>query len=153
MKIKTTIKFISSILTTLMVIVSCNKTKINTSRLDDAEWSVTSLSVDGTNESKLPTWKLSDCDAYKASCKGIWRNTEGGQAEFIWQFRSSGKTFEISNQAKLIEEEATDEAIMQCEAFSGVYTVIENGKKKMKFETTSALGYVGKKVTITAEKK
>lgn len=144
--------------------VACNKTKINSKRFMKAgEWKVTELSVDGSNEAELPSWEIKECDIYKESCKGEWKNDEGGHAEFVWQFREKGKKFEISRQAEEEDDHghghghgdnhAAEEAAAQAYAFSGVYDVVERKKKKMQFETTAALGHAGKKVVIKIEKK
>jgi hypothetical protein len=132
---------------------SCNKTKTNANRIEDGEWDVTELSVDGVNEDELPHLHFSDCDAYSSACTGEWENHEGGKGNFAWQFNDKGETFAISNQSEVTGEHATDEAILQCQNFSGNYKVVECTKKTMAFETTSALAYVGKTVILKMEKE
>ena len=58
-----------------------------------------------------------------------------------------------SNQSELTGDHAQDEVVLQCQNFSGVYDVIEHKKKSMKFESTTTLGFSGKKVVITIEKE
>jgi len=143
-----------------VIATSCNKTKINSNRLIKAgEWTVTELSVDGTNEDELPEWEIEDCEIYESSCYGEWVNEEGGHSEFIWQFRDNGDAFEISRQAEEEEEEehehdhAEEEAAAQCYAFSGVYEVITRKKDEMEFTSTTTLGYPGNTVVIKISKK
>ena len=143
----------STILIVALVFTACNKTKMYENRLDGGEWNVTELSVDGVNETELPHWNIGDCDAYKESCTGEWKNHEGGTGKFVWQFREKGGKFEISNQSELTGDHAQDEVVLQCQNFSGVYDVIEHEKKSMKFESTTTLGFSGKKVVITIEKE
>ena len=153
-----TLKIISLSLAILIGFAACNKTKVNSKRLMKAgEWKVTELSVDGTNEAELPSWEIEDCDIYAQSCMAEWKNDEGGHAEFVWQFREKGKTFEISYQADEdhahAHDHAAEEAAAQAYGFSGIYEVIECKSKKMQFQTTSALGHDGKAVVIKIEKK
>lgn len=135
-----------------LVIMSCNKTKISAKRLDGGEWHVKELSVDGVNEAELPEWNIGECDGYKESCLGDWVNHEGGKSKFVWQFREKAEKFEISNQSELSGDHATDEAVLQCQSFSGTYDVISRKKKEMEFKTTSAIGFTGKTVIIKIEK-
>lgn len=147
----------AGLLLAILIMSACNKTKINANRLIKAgEWTVTELSVDGTNEDELPKWSIEDCDIYDESCLGEWENEEGGHADFIWQFRDKGKTFEISRQEN--EEghshgHAGEEAAAQCYAFSGIYEVIERKKDMMQFQTMAALGHAGESVVIKIEKQ
>jgi hypothetical protein len=134
------------------IAVACNKTKTYSNRLDGGVWKVTELSVDGVNQSELPDWNINECDIYGESCTGEWQNAEGGHGEFVWQFRDKGKTFEISNQSDHTHSHADEEAQAQCSDFSGVYTVEESGKKKMKFSSTVTIGYPGSTAVITIEK-
>lgn len=133
--------------------VSCNKTKVNSNRLDGGNWKVTELTVDGVSEAELPSWNISECDIYEQTCTGTWTNEEGGHADFAWQFRGKGKIFEIANQQSDFHGHADEEATMQCQNFSGVYDVVERGKKNMEFKTTAAIGYPGQSVVIRIEKQ
>ena len=153
-----TLKIISLSMAILIGFAACNKTKVNSKRLMKAgEWNVTELSVDGTNEAELPSWEIEDCDIYAQSCMAEWMNEEGGHAEFVWQFREKGKTFEISYQADEdhahAHDHAAEEAAAQAYAFSGVYEVVESKSKEMQFQTAAALGHDGKAVVIKIEKK
>jgi hypothetical protein len=144
----------------LFVLASCNKTnKVSKQFIDAGEWRVTTLSVDGTNEAELPKLELEDCaDIYEAVCGGEWKNDEGGHAEFVWQFRDKGETFEISHQAEEGHEHehehdhAAEEAAAQCYAFSGVYTVTSSSKDMMEFTSTATVGHAGKTVIFKIEK-
>jgi len=161
--IEKTSKLVALVLAVAFLFTACNKTKKIANRLDDGEWKITELSVDGTNENELPTWKIVDCDGYKKSCTGEWKNDEGGNANFVWQFREKGKVFEISNQSDLHgdhageehagEEHAQEEAVLQCQNFSGIYEVLEHKRKTMKFKSTKTVGFSEKTVLITIEKK
>lgn len=146
----------------ITVIYSCNKSKMYINRLDDGDWNITELSVDGTNEAELPHWKINECNAYKEACIGEWKNSKEHTAKFAWQFRDRGKYFEISNQSTL--EEATNgltgndffaakKNLEQCQNFTGVYEVVEHKKKSMEFKSTAAIGFSGKTVLIKIEKK
>ncbi len=137
----------------MLAFSACNKTKSNTNRLDGGEWTVKVLTVDGVSQDELPSWNVSECDAYEASCLSEWKNEEGGISKFIWQFREKGQKFEISNQSETSGEHSQDEAVVQCQNFSGVYEVTEHKKKTMKFESSTTLANAGKKVVIELEKK
>ncbi len=148
-----------TMITLLIGVVSCNKTKSTSKKFMKAgEWKVTELSVDGTNEDELPTWEVSDCEIYAESCMAEWKNDEGGHAEFVWQFRDKGDTFEISYQAEEEGHEhehdhAAEEAAAQAYNFSGIYTVVDKSKKNMEFSSSATLGYNGSAVTIKIEKQ
>lgn len=152
-----TLKTIAFITLTVILFSACNKTKQYSKRLSGEKWKVTELSVDGVNEAELPTFSFNECDIYsESSCKAEWTNEEGGHSEFIWQFREKGKKFEISNQGSLEDshgDHAAEEAILQCQNFSGVYDVKEHKKSTMEFETTSALGFSGKTVKLKMKKQ
>lgn len=143
---------VTAIAALLIISYACNKTKTYSNRLDGGNWKVTELSIDGVNQSELPEWIINECDIYGESCTGEWKNDEGGHGEFVWQFREKGKTFEISNQSDHTHSHADEEAQAQCSDFSGVYTVEESGKKKMKFTSTTTIGYPGNTAVIVIEK-
>ncbi len=158
---KKSILFLSMVAVAILVVAACSKTNKATKRLIKAgEWTVTELSVDGTNEAELPKWDISNCDPYSEVCIGKWENDEGGHADFAWQFNNNGGQFTISHQAEDHDHEhehehdhATEEAAAQAYAFSGTYTVEESSKTKMRFTTTAATGYPGQSVVIVIEKK
>ena len=156
---KTKIKAATLLLSVILLAGACNKTRLHSNRLIRAgEWKVTELSVDGTNEDELPGWHISDCKIYDESCKGEWESDEGGHAEFIWQFRDKGETFEISRQEGEhghghSHDHADEEANAQCYEFSGVYEVVAHKRKSMEFTSTATLGHSGSKVVIKIEKK
>lgn len=164
---KNIINSISLLALVLIVATSCNKTeKVSDNFISAGDWTITELSVDGTNEAELPEWEIKACDIYAASCEGHWKNDEGGETEFIWQFREKGKTFEISHQGAEAEESDDDhddhdhdhdhagmEVAVQAYNFSGVYEVLECSKDAMKFQSTAALGHSGKTVVISIAKK
>lgn len=156
-----TVKLVA--LSTILIVgaAACNKTKSTSKKFMKAgEWTITELSVDGTNEDELPTWEIEDCDLYNESCFGEWKNEEGGHAEFIWQFREDANTFEISHQAEEEdhdhEEEhdhAAEEAAEQAYNFSGVYDVVVKDKEAMEFSSTGTSGFPGQMVSIKLQKK
>lgn len=159
---KTIILLAGAVLTAALALTACNKTKMYSNRLDGGDWKVTELSVDGKNEAELPKWNIGECDAYKETCTGSWKNDHDHTAKFVWQFREKGKKFEISNQSKVEDVTAgligdmffhAEELADQCVNFSGVYNVLEHKKKMMKFESTSAIGFPGQKVIISIEKQ
>jgi hypothetical protein len=85
--------------------------------------------------------------SYEESCTGDWE-IHGGKSSFVWQFQESAKKFEISNQSLTTGSHSTDEAVIQCQQFSGVYDVAESEKDEMEFTSTKTLGFLGKKVVI-----
>jgi hypothetical protein len=137
----------------LIAMVSCNKTKTVSNRLDGQKWKVTELSVDGVNELELPRFKFSDCEIYKESCKGLWYLGEDGHSGFAWQIRDKGKTLEFSNQADHAHGLEDVKAAEQCIAFSGIYKVLVSKRKRMEFETSAAFGFPGKKVVLKMERE
>ena len=155
----TKIKAVTLLFAVALMAVACNKTQSTSNRFIKAgEWKVTELSVDGTNADELPHWEIEDCEIYDESCHAEWANDEGGHAEFVWQFRDSGDTFEISRQAGEHDghdhghDHAEEEAIAQCYSFSGVYEVKERKKDMMEFTSTATLGNPGSTVVIKIEK-
>jgi len=154
---KTLILFVA-----IITFFACNKTKLYTNRLDGGEWSVTSLTVDGTNQDELPHWNINECDAYDETCIAEWKDHHSNIAKFAWQFRDKGKAFEISNQTSF--EEATEglsghdffaaeENLDQCQSFSGVYEVVTHKKKEMEFKSNSTVGYPEQTVIIKIVKQ
>jgi hypothetical protein len=137
----------------LLAMVSCNKTKTVSNRLDGQKWRVTELSVDGVNQSELPLFKFSECEIYKESCKGLWYLGEEGHSGFAWQIRDKGKILEFNNQADHAHGLEDVKAAEQCIAFSGVYKIIKSKRKSMECETSNAFGYAGKKVVLKMERK
>ena len=121
------------------------------------DWTVTELSVDGTNEAELPSWEVEDCDIYDETCEAHWVNDEGGEAIFAWQFRDDGDTFELSRQAEEghnhAHNHAEEEAISQCYNFSGIYSVSNLEKTTMTFKSSATVGYMGQEVVISISKK
>lgn len=146
----------------LLTVQACNKTKKYSKRLAGETWAVKTLTVDGTSEEELPTLVFEDCDIYDEVCMGEWTNPEGAHAEFAWQIREKGKIFELSNQSNLegdghdhgnVDEHAQEEAILQCQNFSGIYEIKEHKKKSMRFESKSTIGFPGQAVVIELELK
>ena len=156
---KTNISISTLVLAVMLMTAACKKSKTYSQRLIKAgEWKLTELSVDGINETELPGWHIEECDIYAESCHGEWENEEGGHAEFIWQFRDKGETFEISRQEGEdghghSHGHADEEAAAQCYAFSGVYDVVANKKKSMEFKSTTTTGHAGSTIVIKIEKK
>lgn len=156
---KTLNKIIPALAVCLILFTACNKTKKTSNWLMNAgTWTVTELSVDGVSEDELPTWIINDCDIYDANCEGHWTNEEGGESDFIWQFRDKGETFEVSYQDEHAghsheNDHATEEAIAQCHNFSGIYSVTTSEKEKMTFTSTVTEGFMGQTATITIEKQ
>lgn len=157
---KTITKYMLLLAAIALTLGACNKTKKSSNRAIKAgEWTITELSVDGTNEAELPSWKFEECDIYAESCHAEWENEEGGHAEFVWQFREKGSVFEISRQAGEHDEHehehdhATEEANTQCYNFSGVYQVEEAKAESMHFTSTATVGHAGKSVVIKMSKK
>lgn len=142
-------------------LTACNKTQSTSNRLiDGGMWNVTELTVNGVGEDELPMWEIDDCEIYDESCVGEWMNDEGGHAEFVWQFRDKGDTFEISYQA---EEDghghvheldhADEEVAAQAYGFSGIYEVTARDKDRMQFQSTAAIEHPGETVIITIAKQ
>lgn len=146
-------KLITITTSIVLAISACSKTKVSTNKIGGEEWHVTELSVDGVNEDELPHLMFNDCNAYEESCTGQWKNHEGGKSNFAWQFRNKGKTFEISNQSELTGDHAQDEAVLQCQNFSGVYEVIERKKESMELKSKTTLAYSNQTVVIKLEKE
>lgn len=150
------IKSATLLLSVILLAGACNKVRVYSNQLIKAgEWTVNELSVDGTNEDELPSWHIEDCDIYDESCHGEWENDEGGHAEFIWQFRNKGETFEISRQegeGGHSHGHADEEANAQAYAFSGVYSVVERSSDNMEFTSTATVGHPGSTVVIKIKK-
>ncbi|MGL4599062.1 MAG: hypothetical protein ACRCYO_16200, partial [Bacteroidia bacterium] len=78
-------------------------------------------------------------------------------ADFVWQFRDKGKTFELSNQSTAEDAHGggheAEENIAQCMEYSGVYVVKEQSKKELSLESKTTIGYAGQKVVLKLEKQ
>jgi hypothetical protein len=154
-----TTKIFSVFIFAAVILTACNKSKKVSKRLAGETWKVVELTVDGISEEELPTLMFEDCDIYDEVCIGEWETPEEAHAEFAWQVRDKGETFELSNQSTLEDahshggdEHAAEEAVLQCQSFSGVYTITEHKRKEMQMESSSTLGFNGSKVVIKLER-
>lgn len=133
----------------LITFMACNKSKTNSNKLDGYKWKVKEITIEGVAETNLPEVLFKECDLYKESCEGSWLIPEGGRSSFIWQVRSKGKEFEISNQTdhahSLLDVKATEE----CINYSGVYKILISKRKEFVIESSLTVGYFGKKVKIS----
>jgi len=143
---------IISILIFAVLITACNKSKKSSTRLDGSKWQVKDITIEGGSELKLPEVLFKECDIYEESCEGSWITPEGGRSSFIWQVRSKGKHFEISNQTDHVHGYLDVKAAEQCIKYTGVYNVVKSKRNKFIIESTVTSGYNGKKVQITFEK-
>lgn len=133
-----------------MVLSSCNKDKNISGRLSGEIWDVKSISVAGVTNNDLPELTFDDCKIYKESCTANW-SLDNVEADFIWQFRDNGNTFEISNQSKVTED--LESSIIQCMNLSGIYDVTESSKTTLSITSSATIGYEGESVVIEMEKQ
>ena len=141
--------FYISIILLFTTIVSCNKNKQSSKKLQGTTWKFTSVKIDGVSDSSLATLKFNEGNIYNEVITGIWMNQLMTQSEdviFAWQFRDRGKTFELSNQSN------GDDAL-QCSELRGIYATDELTETKMRIISTSTLGYINKKVEIELVKQ
>jgi len=143
---------IIGILIIAILITACNKSKKYSKRLDGNKWQVKEITIEGGSESNLPEVLFKECDIYEQSCEGSWITPEGGRSAFIWQVRSKGKDFEISNQTDHVHGYLDVKAAEQCIKYTGVYTIVKSKRNQFIIESTVTGGYSGKKVQITFEK-
>jgi len=152
-------KQISLILALTTTLISCNKENRYSRRLMTKDpkvsgtWDVKELSVDGVNDTIIPYLVFFDGDIYSDTCTGQWISGSM-EADFTWQFKNKGKNFQIeringADSANFI----TDISEIECYRYSGKYDVIKARKKEMIFESTSTVGYSGKKVRIRLQLK
>jgi hypothetical protein len=129
-------------------IISCNKEKQTTKTLEGTTWIVTELKVDGVADTSLPTLDFKKGKLYKENMMGVWHNihSTSEDAQFIWQFRDKGKTFEISNQSD-------SASAYQCSAYSGIYTIDYKGKDSYEMSSNATYAYPSKKVILIMKKK
>jgi len=144
-------KIVAVILLT-STILACNKTKRYSNRIEGNKWKVTSIEVNGIAESSLPDLLFKDCDIYKETCNGTWISSEGGRAQFVWQFRENGKVLEIGNQTDHVHGILDVQAAEKCIAYSGVYEVVKSRRKTFSLKSTKLNGHLGKEVKIEMEK-
>lgn len=152
MKIKTGIIGIISI----ALLLSCNKEKRYSSKLQKGEvWRVRTVNVDGLGKPFFGTWKItSDVAIYDAVPKLTWEH-DSLDAVMEWQFQDKGKNIQL-NYYQLCEEcDATylDTLDYLSYAITGKYKVERHGRNKMRFTSTNTLGYSGKEVMISIERK
>lgn len=134
----------------LFLIIGCNKDKKLSNRLSGEAWEVSALAIGDNSINELPELNFNDCSIYKESCSAKW-NLNDSSADFIWQFREKGSILEISNQSTLTNSK--NNAVTQCMSLSGVYEVVESDKKRMQIISENTIGYTGKIVSITLNKK
>ena len=127
----------------MLVLPSCNKDKRDSARLSGETYNITSLTVNGTAMTSMPTLSFDDCDIYDESCIGHWKAGDGSTADFYWQYRDGAETFEIANISS-ISSAATYEVIN----YSGIYTVVNGDKDELELSSSASTGYMGKAVTI-----
>ena len=96
---------ITSFLLLLFVVISCNKEKRYSTKLQKGEtWQVIEVSVDGTNTQLFGQWKVtSDTDISEQVPELTWTTPNIGNAQFQWQFQDKGKAFQL-NYKLLCEE-------------------------------------------------
>ena len=131
--------------------ISCNKTKQNSNRLSGGTWKVTSIVIDEIPYDILPSFTFNDCNIYDEICTGAISTDGAGTAEFAWQVRDKGTTFELSDQTVIVNE-TNEEAVSLSSSFSGIYHIDNLSKNSMQMNSTSTVRYPGKSVIITLEK-
>jgi hypothetical protein len=115
---------------------------------------------------------MEDCDHHEELCYGHWE-VGAEHADFIWQFDEEGQVFTISNQSDddhshddhdhseddhdhsdddHDHDMLSDDAVDQCEEFSGTYDVVESKRLRMEFVSSATYGHSGEEVRIVIEK-
>jgi hypothetical protein len=135
----------------ITTITSCNKTKQYSSLLSGETWKVTAITVDGTPYDILPTLSFNACDIYDEICMAEATTGAPRVANFAWQIRDKGTTFELSDQTREVDNDNQD-AVTFTSSFSGVFSITEATKSKMIFNSTATIRYPNKVVIITIEK-
>jgi hypothetical protein len=165
----------------MLAATSCSKTNRYANRLEGEVWKVASISVGGEDlgTEYLPEWHMEDCDHHEELCYGHWE-VGAEHADFIWQFDEEGQVFTISNQSDddhshddhdhsgddhdHSEDDhdhsdddhdydmLSDDAVDQCEEFSGTYDVVESKRLRMEFVSSATYGHPGEEVRIVIEK-
>jgi hypothetical protein len=134
----------------------CNKEKRYSKKLMKGEvWVVTGIQADGKSLDFYGTWHiLSEQDIYDSVPQALWKNGNE-EAVFEWQFQSKGKKFQL-NYVQLCEEcegTAMDELNYSVYDLTGNYEVEKHAAKKMKFISSSTIGYPGKEVVISISRQ
>jgi len=136
--------------------VSCNKDKKASKCLvKPGTWKVTELSVNGQQDTLLPTWKINVCDdIYEEVCTATWQ-VPYDEHEFYWQFNEKAKEFVFSHivDTSLCDDFYTKVSAYQSYQYSGTYKVITRKRKEMEFESNTTKGYTGEKVVIKLEQE
>ncbi|MDD2983312.1 MAG: hypothetical protein PHQ74_07985 [Crocinitomicaceae bacterium] len=118
-------------------------------------WVVTGIQADGNSLDLYGTWHiLKDKDIYYSVQQALWKN-ENEEAVFEWQFQSKGKKFQL-NYVKSCEEcegATLDELDYSVYDLTGNYEVEKHAAKKMKFISSSTIGYPGKEVVISISRQ
>jgi hypothetical protein len=149
-------RFITSILFLSILLLSCNKEKRFSKKLMKGEtWKIVSLTVDGDYYSPYGTWLVTqDVNIYDSVPSVQW-SSNGQNATFQWQFQDKGKTFEISYKDPTCINCSTppEDLDFQCYYLSGKYEVDLHKKDRMRFVSSNTIGFPGKKVEISIDKK
>ena len=150
------IKFGIIALFSLAVLLACNKEKRYSTKLQKGEvWKVKTVNVDGIGKPFFGSWKItSDVDIYNEVPKLSWEFNEM-DAIIEWQFQDKGKKIQL-NYYQLCEEcDATFLDTLDyvaCE-LTGNYSVERHGRNNMRFTCSNTVGYPGKEVMISIERK
>lgn len=143
-------------LSTLLVLIACNKEKRFSNRLMKGEtWVVDDIQVDGNSINVYGNWNItSDVDIYDSVPRVLW-NHAGEDATFEWQFQQKGQKFRLSYYQLCEECEGASLDPLDYIAYglTGTYDVKRHGRKKMKFSSKNTLDYSGKEVIISIRKK
>lgn len=142
----------ASIIVLISLMISCNKSKKYSNRMEGNKWKITTISINGVAESNLPELLFKECDIYKETCEGTWISTEGGRAQFAWQFRDKGKTLEIANQTDHVHGNLDVKAAEQCISYTGVYNVVKSKRKYLSLKSSVINGHQGKEVILELER-
>lgn len=148
-------KYIITILLSILILSACNKEKRFSKRLMQGDvWTITNLTVNDQYYGYYGSWLVEDVDIYNAVPSIQW-NANNQSTSFQWQFQDKGKTFEIVYKDPSCENCTTppSDLAFQCYFLSGKYEVVTHKKDKMVFESNSTLGFNGKTVKIRIDKK
>jgi len=119
--------------------------------IDEGRWVITELSAGTTSYTKLPKWQIYPCDNHENFCQASWEHQNGSITDFNWRFTNMGGDFQF--YVDPLESDTQTMAFSQCLNFSGSYDVVENKRKRFRFESYATTGYPEKLVIIQLERQ
>jgi hypothetical protein len=116
---------------------------------------VSDITVAGTSQKIYGTWNITnDVNIYDSVPTALWQNGSE-DAIFKWQFHEKAKEFIIGYKCQCgeIGISSLDNLDYTVNKLSGTYDVEKRSAKQIIFKSNSTIGFSGKEVVITINRK